>query len=104
MAATDAVLEEIVLTRLVRLNATAQGLVLGTLAGLAIFVATNWLIDPHLALLGQFFVGYQVTFLGRLIGFGYGLVTGFVVGYAVATLYKWFGVKRETRRERSKPA
>jgi len=37
-------LENVALTRLMRLNAIVQGLVTGVLAGLAIFIATNWLI------------------------------------------------------------
>jgi hypothetical protein len=50
-------------------------------------------------LLGQFFIGYRVTFVGSLIGFGYGFATGFIAGYLVATLYNWFGARRETKRE-----
>jgi len=98
---------QIVLTRLARLNATVQGLVFGTLLGGAIFLATNWLIlkggepvGPHLALLGEFFIGYRVTFLCSLIGFGYGFVTGFLAGYLVAMLYNLFGTKRQARRDR----
>jgi hypothetical protein len=63
-------------------------------AGLGLFVATNWLIikggevvGPHLALLGQFLPGYEVTFLGSVIGLAYGLVVGFVLGYGVSALY-----------------
>lgn len=99
-------LEQIVLTRLLRLNATVQGLVTGLIAGLAVFVATNWLVlkggdvvGPHLSLLGQFFVGYRVTFVGSLIGFAYAFVTGFVVGYGVAVTYNWIADYRESRRK-----
>jgi hypothetical protein len=98
---------QIVLTRLARLNATVQGLVFGTLLGGTIFLATNWLIlkggepvGPHLALLGQFFIGYRVTFLGSLIGLGYGFATGFLAGYLVAMLYNLFGARRQARRDR----
>jgi protoporphyrinogen oxidase len=96
---------DIVLTRLARFNATVQGLVSGILLGGVIFLATNWLVlkggeavGPHLALLDQFFVGYQVTFVGSMIGFGYGLAAGFIAGYLVATLYNWFGVRRDSNR------
>lgn len=44
MAGHERKIEEIILTRLLRLNATIQGAVTGTLLGLAIFVETNWLI------------------------------------------------------------
>ena len=94
-------LEDVVRTRLLRLNATVQALVVGIVAGLIIFVATNWLVlkgghvgpqgepivGPHLSLLSQFFIGYRVTFLGSLIGFAYGFVSGFLVGYFVARVY-----------------
>jgi hypothetical protein len=97
----------IVLTRLARLNATVQGLVFGTLLGGVIFVATNWLIlkggepvGPHLALLGQFFIGYRVTFVGSLIGWGYGFITGFLAGYLMAMLYNSIGARRQERRDK----
>jgi hypothetical protein len=96
---------DVVLTRLARFNATVQGLVSGILLGGGVFFATNWLIvkggspvGPHLALLGQYFIGYRVTFIGSLIGFVYGFVAGFIVGYLVAWLYNWFGTRRERRR------
>ena len=98
---------DVVLTSLARFNARVQGIVCGIMFGGIIFVATNWLIlagghpiGPHLALLGQFFRGYRVTFVGSLIGFGYGFATGFIGGYLVARLYNWFGTRRELKRER----
>jgi hypothetical protein len=98
-------LEKVVLTRLLRLNATVQGFVTGTIAGLVVFIATNWLVlkggyvvGPHLSLLGQFFIGYRVTFLGSLIGFAYAFVVGFVLGYFVARMYNWFAGLREGKR------
>jgi len=101
-------LESLVLTRLMRLNATVQGVVTGLIAGLTVFIATNWLIikggpvvGPHLALLGQFFIGYRVTFVGSLIGFAYGFVLGFGVAYGVARMHNWLADVRERRgRER----
>ncbi len=89
--------EDVVLSRVMRLNAKLQGLIFGLVAGLGLFIATNWLVlkggevvGPHLALLGQFFIGYRVTFLGSLIGFAYAFGAGFVLGYIVARLYNWF--------------
>jgi len=100
------VLEKIVLTRLLRLNAVVQGLVLGMVGGLGVFIATNWLVlkggevvGPNLALLGQFFIGYRVTFVGSLIGFAYALVGGFFVGYGVARTYNWVVDLRERNRQ-----
>jgi len=69
--------------------------------GLGVFIATNILVlkggevvGPHLALLGQYFIGYRVTFLGSLIGLAYGLVIGFGIGYGVAFLYNWIAALR----------
>lgn len=96
--------EEAILTRALRLNAWVTGTAMGLLAGLAIFVATNWLIlkggeqvGPHLVLLGQFFVGYSVTFVGSLIGLAYGLVCGFLVGFFVAAMHNRFSDLRHRR-------
>ena len=104
MADDKRALESLVLTRLMRLNATVQGVVTGLIAGLAIFIATNWLIikggpvvGPHLALLGQFLIGYRVTFVGSLIGFAYGFVLGFGAAYGVARMYNWLADVRERR-------
>jgi hypothetical protein len=106
MAQDEKHLEKLVLTRLMRLNAMVQGLVTGIIAGLGIFGATNWLIltsqegeavGPHLSLLGQFFVGYEVTFVGSLIGFAYAFVTGFVVGYGVTGIYNYILEHKERK-------
>ncbi len=87
-------LEALVLVRVVRLNAMVAGLVTGLFAGLALFVATNWLllkggavVGPHLALLGQYFIGYRVSFVGSLIGFVWAFAVGFLAGGAVVWIY-----------------
>jgi hypothetical protein len=87
-------LEALVLVRVVRLNAVIAGLVTGLLAGLAVFVATNWLVlkggrvvGPHLALLGQYFIGYRVSFVGSLVGFLWAFALGFVTSAAVVWIY-----------------
>ena len=102
-------LQDVVLSKVLRLNASAQGIVAGILLGSGLFLATNWLvlkggplgpdgtrlIGPHLALMSQFFLGYRVSFVGSLIGFAYGFATGFAGGYAVARLYNWIVDLRE---------
>ncbi|HEX6438781.1 MAG TPA: hypothetical protein VF182_16710 [Candidatus Binatia bacterium] len=100
-------LQHVVLTRLLRLNSTIQGIISGLVAGLGIFIATNWLVlkggdvvGPHLSLLGEFFIGYEVSFAGSLIGFAYGFVTGFVVGYGVTTMYNYIVEYKERTSER----
>ena len=86
---------------ILKLNAKILGLVLGLLFGLAIFIATNWLlikgghispngeyvVGPHLQLLSQFFLGYRVSFLGSIIGFFYGFAVGTLCGAAIAWIY-----------------
>jgi hypothetical protein len=101
----DKALENVVLTRVMRLNANVNGLVTGLMLALGIFVATNWLVlkggdvvGPHLGLLGQFFIGYEVSFWGSLIGFAYGFAAGFSLGYLVARLYNWVADVRENKR------
>jgi hypothetical protein len=102
-------IEEVVVARFLRLDALMQGVVNGLIAGLALFVATNWLVvqggqpgpsgeivvGPHLSLLSQFFIGYRVSFVGSLIGSAYAGICGFVVGYCVASMYNWFVGLRE---------
>jgi hypothetical protein len=94
--------ETVIRVRARRLGALASGLVAGILAGAGLFLATMWLVlkgghpvGPHLALLGQFFIGYRVTTMGSLIGLAYGFVTGFVVFFCGAALYNWIADRRE---------
>jgi len=79
---------------ILRLNAKILGLALGLMLGLAIFIATNWLVlkggnavGPHLQLLGQYFLGYRVSFVGSLIGFAYGFALGTFAGALLAWIY-----------------
>lgn len=83
------------------LNAKMLGLILGFLMGLAIFIATNWLVikgpqpspsgeyvmGPHLELLSQFFIGYRVSFVGSIIGFLYGFAVGTIGGALIGWIY-----------------
>lgn len=100
---TEDLEEEALLNAVIRLNARVLALVLGTLFGLVIFVSTNWLlikgghvtpsgeyvVGPHLRLLSQFFIGYDVSFVGSLIGFLYGFVVGAVCGGLIGWIYNW---------------
>jgi hypothetical protein len=86
--------EQILKRAVVRLNGHILGLVIGIIAALGIFVATNWLVlkggdvvGPHLGLLGNFFVGYSVTFLGSLVGAAYALVFGYLAGLLIGSIY-----------------
>lgn len=85
--------DELIVQSLAKLDGTALGISIGLMLGLVIFAATNFLIfkggeeiGPNLALLSQFFVGYDVTFIGSLIGLVYGLMSGFILGWLIATI------------------
>lgn len=91
--------------RILRLNAVAQGIAFGFACAAVIFVATNWLVlkggdvvGPHLSLLGQYMIGYEVSFVGSLIGAVYAFGGGFVAGLVVASIYNRVVDWRETRR------
>jgi hypothetical protein len=94
MPETDHDLDLTLAVRILRLEAVVQGVAWGLVSGLALFLATNFLVlkggrvvGPHLSLLRQFFIGYEVTFAGSLIGFAYAFVCGFVAGYLVSIVY-----------------
>jgi hypothetical protein len=96
--------EEPILTRVIRLNAVVAATATGIFTGLVVFAATNWLIlkggprvGPHLALLGQFFIGYTVTFVGSLIGLSEGFAFGFLIGFFIAVVYNRFADLRHRR-------
>jgi hypothetical protein len=80
--------------RVMRLDAIAQAIGAGVIAALGVFVATNWLVlkggavvGPNLALLGQFFPGYRVTFVGSLIGAAWAFFYAAGAGYVVSRVY-----------------
>jgi riboflavin transporter FmnP len=86
--------EQLLKQAILHLNGNILGIVLGTVTGLIILVATNWLVikggedvGTHLGLLSNFFIGYSVTFVGSLIGAIYGFVTGYVLGFLIAWIY-----------------
>jgi hypothetical protein len=86
--------DDVLASAILRLSGTILGLVLGTVFALIIFVATNILVikggpvvGPHLSLLGQYFIGYTVTFVGSLIGSVYAFAMGFVSGVVIARVY-----------------
>ena len=77
-----------------RLNERAWGIAVGLLAGVGLFVATNFLVlkggpdvGVHLSLLNRYLPGYSVTFVGSLIGFVYCFVLGYVLGRIIGTVY-----------------
>ncbi len=101
MIAERAPQDEELLRGMIRFDAKVFGLILGIVLGLMIFIATNWLlikggpttpdgrllVGPHLKLLGQFFIGYRVSFLGSIIGFLYGFALGTLCGAGIGWIY-----------------
>ncbi len=86
--------DEILQHALLRLNARAWGIAFGLLLGGGLFIATNVLVlkggpnvGQHLQLLAVFFPGFQVTFLGSIIGFIYAFVVGYALGRLVGLVY-----------------
>lgn len=93
--------DEKLFSGVVILNSKIMGLSFGVILGLIIFIATNWLvikgghvtesgeyvIGPHMQLLGQFFIGYRVSFVGSIIGFFYGFAIGTICGAVIGWIY-----------------
>lgn len=77
-----------------RLHKTAFGLAAGILWGLAVFVATLWVMaaggGDHLLLLSKFYLGYDVSVVGAFVGLAWGFIDGFVCGWIFAWLYNRF--------------
>lgn len=80
-----------------RLDKLAFASAVGVVAGMAVFVATIFLIlkggevlGPNLKLLGQYFIGYTVSIKGAFIGFGYSFLWAFIFGWLFAYLRNFF--------------
>ncbi|MCP3951852.1 MAG: NAD(P)/FAD-dependent oxidoreductase [Desulfobacterales bacterium] len=76
-----------------RMDKGAFGAAVGTVTGLAICLATLWLVvkggvevGPKMGLLAQYFWGYTVTFNGAAVGLLYGFIAGFITGWLFAFL------------------
>jgi hypothetical protein len=85
--------DAVIIQALAKLDALALGIAVGLLFGLVVFLATIVLVvkggdvvGPNLGLLSNYFIGYEVTLQGSLIGFIYGFGSGFVLGGLIAFL------------------
>lgn len=86
--------EEQVSHDVLRLQAGVVALVFGLLGGVGVFVMTVWLlikggpnVGDHLRLLGQYFIGYTVTYKGAVVGFFYGTLVGGAIGWTIGFIY-----------------
>lgn len=77
-----------------KLNKKAFGLASGVLWGVMIFLATIIVLikggGTTLVLLQQFYVGYDISFIGAVLGLIYGFVNGFICGWILALFYNAF--------------
>ncbi|MGE0887591.1 MAG: hypothetical protein AB7P14_29060 [Blastocatellales bacterium] len=93
MAEKKLTTEEISL-EIMRIQAGVLALVCAVIGGVGLFTMTVWLLvkdgpgaGPHLQLLGQYFIGYSVTWGGSLIGLFYGALTGGILGWIIGMIY-----------------
>jgi hypothetical protein len=54
-------------------------------------------VGPHLSLLGNFFIGYKVTFLGSIVGAFYGFAVGSIIGAVISAIYNKLVLLRTSR-------
>ncbi len=77
-----------------KISKRAMGLSLGIVWGVAIFCITLWAMargqGETLRLLKGYYLGYNVTFGGAVIGLLWGFLDGFIGGALIACLYNTF--------------
>lgn len=83
--------EKVLIRTFARMDKFAFAVSVGTICGLLVFGATLWIIsrggdvlNSHLRLLAQYFIGYTVTVQGGFIAFGYAFSWGFLFGWLFA--------------------
>jgi len=79
-----------------RLDAVSLGTAVGSVSGLSVFLASVALllkggsvVGPNLSLLGHYLLGFEVSWLGAIVGMSEAGIGGFVLGYLVASLRNW---------------
>ncbi|MBK9314449.1 MAG: hypothetical protein IPM55_09435 [Acidobacteria bacterium] len=87
-----------------RIQATALAIVCGLIGGLGLFGMTAWLlirggpnVGAHLSLLGNYLIGYSVTWFGSFIGLLYGFVIGGLIGWSIGKIYNQVAHLRRQR-------
>lgn len=97
MANTETRDKAVLMASFAKIDPVALAIALGSIWGLMIFLATAVLliraapavghIGPHLALLGIYLPGYEVTWAGATLGTAYFGMIGAVVGFVIAILW-----------------
>ncbi len=76
------------------LRKRALGMALGTIWGVSIFLVTMWAVvrghGETLTLLGGYYLGYSVTYVGAVMGLIWGFIHCFIAGVLTALLYNMF--------------
>jgi hypothetical protein len=77
-----------------RIQTGVLTIVFATIGGMGLFLLTAWLllkdgenVGAHLQLLGNYFPGYSVSWMGSVIGLFYGAFVGGIVGWFIGTIY-----------------
>ena len=91
---TRADLDREVRRAVARLKAGILGLVFGLIFGIGLFAMTAILLIEngpntgyHLRLLGNYFIGYTVTWKGAFIGFLWAFALGAMIGWSIGFIY-----------------
>jgi hypothetical protein len=86
----------------VSLQAGILAFVFAVIGGLGLFLITAWLlvkggeqVGAHLGLLGQYLIGYTVTWKGSFIGLIYGTAIGGILGWSIGKLYNLIAQARQ---------
>jgi protoporphyrinogen oxidase len=89
--------EKVLIRAFARMDKLAFAVAVGTICGLLVLTATLWIVgrggdvlNSHLRLLGQYFIGYTVSVKGGFIAFGYSFFWGFLLGWLFAYLRNLF--------------
>ena len=78
-----------------KLNIKAMAIAFGLVWGISLFAITWWIIllegsSNTSTFIGKFYLGYNLTPIGSIIGFIWGLVDGAIGGAIFAWLYNKF--------------
>lgn len=86
-----------------RIQTSVLTVVFALISGFGLFLMTAWLlirsgkrVGVHLQLLGNYFPGYSVTWLGSVVGFFYAALVGGFIGWSIGTIYNKVVSLRQT--------
>ncbi len=96
-----------VMRAVARLKAGILGLVFGLIFGVGLFAMTAILLIEngpntglHLRLLGNYFIGYTITWNGAFIGFLWAFATGALIGWFIGIIYnRIVGIRTNARKK-----